>query len=307
MTIDTEHINSLIESQLEVWPEARRNYQNLRLAERRTVAVGDLDIHLQHNPGRIRSTAAKVDAASIAARPCFLCAKNRPAEQLSAEFMPGWELLVNPFPILPVHFTISAAEHRPQGRIPLEMAAMAEMMPSLAFFYNGARAGASAPDHQHCQAVLKTEIPLIRLVEEMHPTSRPGFVASSDFGLDLPFGFYSGIIAPTHAGMADMARIPTFHGTDARTGEADIALANAFFWIGDSGLLRVLLIPRRAHRPKCWYANDESRLTVSPGALDMAGLLILPVKEDFERISEHQIREIYSQTAFSNKPLPELP
>lgn len=307
MTIDTEHINSLIESQLEIWSEARMNYQALRKAERRIVRVGDLDIHLQHNPERIRSTGAKVDAASIAARPCFLCRKNRPTEQMSAELMTGWELLVNPFPILPVHFTIPATEHRPQGRIPLEMAAMAEMMPDLTFFYNGARAGASAPDHQHCQAVLKSEIPLIALAEKYHRDSSTGFVPSTDFGLDLPFHFYSGIISPTRQGMADLARISLFHGIDAETDKADTALVNAFFWIGDKGMLRVLLIPRRAHRPQCWYADDDTHLTVSPGALDMAGLLILPVKEDYDRITENQIREIYSQTAFSTEPLPELP
>ena len=113
--------------QLASWPQAAAAYEALEKIETRKVEVatprGVCEYTLQHNPARVRSTGAKIDAASIAARPCFLCRKNRPKEQMV--LMPGdldsalsgmpYEILVNPFPIFPMHFTIPATEHTPPG------------------------------------------------------------------------------------------------------------------------------------------------------------------------------------------------
>ena len=66
-------LEELVESQLETWPDARRNYAALRETERRRIPLGDLDTAIQLNPARIRSTGAAVDKASVEARPCFLC------------------------------------------------------------------------------------------------------------------------------------------------------------------------------------------------------------------------------------------
>jgi len=135
--LSIEHINSLIESQLMSWHEAKRNFDRLMEIDRKPLQLGDFHIAAQLNPARIRSTGAAVDKASVAARSCFLCKENRPAMQMSGEWpTPEWELLVNPYPILPVHFTIAAKKHIPQERIPLEMAMMAEYAPPLVFFFN---------------------------------------------------------------------------------------------------------------------------------------------------------------------------
>ena len=139
--LNTELINTIIERQLDKWDEARENFFRLRHAERRSLALGALQGAIQYNPARIRSTGASIDSKSIAARPCFLCRSNRPEAQDSFEWMEGWEFLVNPFPILPVHFTIVSKNHVPQDHIPAEMASMAEYAPDLVFFFNGARAG----------------------------------------------------------------------------------------------------------------------------------------------------------------------
>lgn len=297
----TEDINNLVEHQLDCWTLARNNFDALRAVGRRPLRLGDLTLYAQHNPARAVSTGAKTDAASIKARPCFLCKANRPEEQMDGEWMPGWELLVNPFPILPIHFTIVDTAHRPQDEIPLEMAAMAEAAPDLAIFFNGARAGASAPDHRHCQAVLKSELPLLRLAEKAHTHDMADIVSSESFGLDLPFHFYSAIIRPDEIGMANLYRMTKIKGVDANTGCHDAGLVNAFFWIDASGYLRIIVIPRRAHRPSCYYAEGDRHFMVSPGALDMAGLLILPAKEDYERMDADKAREIYAEVAFADK------
>lgn len=302
--LTTEHINTLIERQLDAWPEARENFFRLGEASRRNFTLGALDCAAQLNPARIRSTGASVDSKSIAARPCFLCSANRPEQQITVEWLPGWHLLVNPYPILPVHFTIAATDHRPQDRVPLDMAAMAEAAPDLVFFFNGARAGASAPDHMHAQAVLKSELPLIRLVEKHHPATHAGFMSSEQYGVDLPFHFVSAVVTPDANGMKTLARIPGAFGIDSKTGQPDRGLVNAFFWIGDNGMLRIAVVPRRAHRPECYDLPENERLVISPGAIDMTGLIVTPRREDFDRLTPAIIERIYSDVAFSGS-LPE--
>lgn len=154
MTLTLDTLRGLLRQQLSVWPECAARYTALA-----GVAVRRLGPWtLQHNPARALSTLARVDAASIAARPCFLCRCHRPSIQAAAPLLGGrYELLVNPYPIFPLHFTIAATAHEPQsitapGRL-ADMMALAAMMPGMAVFYNGPGAGASAPDHFHFQAV----------------------------------------------------------------------------------------------------------------------------------------------------------
>lgn len=274
--------------QLERWALARDNYSALVYTERRPFSLGQLNGALQFNPARAVSTAAKIDNKSIAERPCFLCKANRPEEQISEEILPGWEFLVNPFPIFPLHFTIASSSHIPQGDIPIEMASMAEKMRGMTVFFNGARAGASAPDHLHCQAVMTEELPLLRYLEHGGNPSA------------LPFKVDYRIITPDSVGYRLLAGIPDITGIDKLSGMPDKNLVNAFMWIGDDGLLRTCVIPRAAHRPSFYTSDDKEGFMVSPGAIDMAGVIILPRRCDFETISEKDIEQLYSETALSS-------
>lgn len=301
MILHDENINSIIEHQLDCWQEARDNFFRLKDCRRKNLRIGEWDCAAQFNPARIRSTGADVSDKAIKERKCFLCAENRPEQQLKdTDWMQGWELLVNPYPILPVHFTIASVRHEPQSETPIDMAAMAESAPSLAFFYNGAKAGASAPDHLHVQAVLASELPLLNLAAKYHPVSKSGFMDSKDFGINLPFRFVSAVITPDPHGMLTLSRIPEICGADA-SGKPDKGLVNAFFFMDKSGILRAVIVPRRAHRPKCWYASDSTGMMISPGAIDMAGIAILPREEDFTRINSDLLADIYRQVAYTDE------
>lgn len=302
--LSVEHINDIIEEQLLSWPLAKSNFDMLMHVERKALHCGDFPSSAQLNPARIRSTGADVSKESIAGRACFLCSENRPAEQMTAAWPDdNWELLVNPYPILPVHFTIAAKKHIPQDRIPLDMATMAESVPGLVIFFNGARAGASAPDHLHCQAMLKSELPIIELVEKHHPLENKGWMSSEEFGLELPFNFMSAIIGPGMSGLLNLSKAEDAFGIDAATGKKDHGLVNAFFWISDSGYLRIVIVPRRAHRPSLYSLPEGERFVISPGAVDMAGLMIVPREEDFRRLTHETVKRIYADTAFQG-PLP---
>ena len=291
MTINMPLLDEMLREQLKVWPLAATNYSALASTERRRYKIGSLEGAFQCNPARIVSTGASVDKSSIKERPCFLCESNRPDEQYALPFSVAgggeWDILVNPYPILPWHFTVASKSHIPQKGIPLDMIVLAEQLPGAVMFYNGARAGASAPDHLHFQMVLKGELPLINYLE-----------AGGDEE-SLPYQVWHQQVTPDSDGMKTIREFASFCGIDRISGTADADLVNAFVWIGEDGMLHLAVVPRTAHRPDCYYAPEGDRLMVSPGAIDVAGIIILPRKDDFNRISETDLIKIFDDTTLS--------
>lgn len=301
MLYNQDEIKSYIETQLSVWPTAKQNYDNLVKVQRRKISINGYDFFLQLNPARIVSTGADVNKTAIEKRPCFLCSDNRPSEQFTAEIIPGWDMLVNPFPILPVHLTIVSTVHQPQKSVPKEIVELATLLPGMAIFFNGAKAGASAPDHLHLQAVLKDELPLIRLVEKIHPESIGAILPSDALLPSYPYFFFSGVVKPDESGLKPLLAGLNIGGSSAGSSFDDHELVNTFFWIGSGGTLRFISVPRKAHRPSCYYAKDDSHRLISPGCIDMAGLIIAPQEEDFLRMSAEDIVKIYKEVAFEPK------
>lgn len=296
--LNHEDLASFVEAQLEKWPLAKKNYDAFRDVRRREIDLNSFMVGIQFNPARILSTGASVDKASVSRRPCFLCKSNRPDEQISIDLLPGWQLLVNPYPILPMHFTVASVKHRDQDRLPDDIVTVAEKLPGMAVFFNGARAGASAPDHMHMQAVLKDELPLLRLVESRHFKSEHGVRMSSDIIPESPYLFFSGVVDPSaHDCMATLKAGLILGGPDSDGGFTDQSLVNTFFWIGEGGELRFLSVPRKAHRPACYFAEGKEKLLVSPGCIDMAGIIITPREEDFIKIESQDLLTIYSDVA----------
>jgi len=141
---------SLFREQVANWELARANYAGLKTVKTKVFSFDDFEIKVQFNPARIVSSGAKMDAKTIAERPCFLCAENRPAEQQGVD-AGNYTVLVNPFPIFPEHFTIPRKEHTDQQIKPYfsDMLELAEALDDYLVFYNGPKCGASAPDHIH--------------------------------------------------------------------------------------------------------------------------------------------------------------
>lgn len=247
--------------QMEVWPETCTRYKALDKVRTRFVEMDGFSIRIDFNPERERSTAAKVDTASISKRACFLCRDNRPAKQFAmtaGEVSPElqkYDFLVNPFPILHPHFTIVSKEHRPQDIPDRAMLAAARLYPDLIFFFNGAGAGASAPDHSHFQAVKRFSL-------------RP----------------------PVHYELFPDAEA-VWSEIEYRCLQAN-GLFNLFVYRYNNHT-EALFIPRRSHRPRCF-----PRIMVSPGALDVAGHIITIRESDFQILNASIIREIYADTCF---------
>lgn len=270
----TDKLTSLLNRQLKSWELAYTNYKALKSVQTREINVDGFPIRLQFNPARTISTNAKTDAGSIARRTCFLCADKRPAEQLIENDIYGFDTLVNPFPIFPKHFTIASVQHIEQNRVNFaDMKRLATLHPGYVIFYNGAEAGASAPDHLHFQIGNIDFLPICKLAEKHKLQKTPMRVIATEKDINFSSNILEGTV-----------------------NEININLLNVLMWRNTSTeKLHTLIFPRRKHRPTCYHASGYEQIMVSPGAVDMAGVLVLPRLEDFNKITAEDIKKIYAE------------
>ncbi len=296
-------LNRFLLRQLDTWADARHRYKDLQLVKTRDLVTDRLTMRAQFNPARMLSTGANIDSKEIKERECFLCAKNRPAEQMTKDFDSRFELLLNPLPILPHHFTIPARRHQPQVIVGNygEMHRILERYPDLTVFYNGPRCGASAPDHLHFQAGTSGIVPLQAEWQRLSRTLSPVITINGEEGIwsigDYPVPallIRSRTLENDERLFRKLYKVMTVEKGDTEP------MMNIVCWRTGYDYLSVVF-PRRKHRPDCYGAEGESRMMVSPGALDMAGLIITPRKDDFERITPELAEGIIKEVAIDNE------
>ena len=297
-----DELNAFFESQLAEWEFARRNFEALRRIETKTFDLDGLLIRVQFNPARIVSSAAKVDAASVVARKCFLCSENQPPEQRGLPWGDGYRVLVNPYPIFARHFTIPAAEHVPQSIADRygDMLALARCFDREVVFYNGPRCGASAPDHAHFQAVGKGAMPLEAEVgrfatEKVLEASGAAAYAIRDY---LRGGF---VIRSADASAAAACFGKLYEALEVLPADAE-PMMNVLTWYDSDGWTSCVF-PRTKHRPACFYGEGATDLLVSPASVDLAGVMIVPRKDDFVKITAENIRAIFNEVCIDDSAL----
>ncbi len=305
-TLFTPHAEALFLRQQIEWPFLADNYRALRHISVREIDVDGLPIRLQYNAARIHSTASHIDAVSIAERPCFLCDRNRPDEQLSLPIAGRYKLLINPYPIFPIHFTITSIAHVPQildsndgcknDRI-TDMLTVAQMLPGYVVFYNGARCGASAPDHMHFQAGSCGIIPFESKWDSL--VERHGkYIIRNDFALSWLTDTPMAIMAIDGKDIDVLQAILNniMQSLPLQVNDVEPAI-NILCTHRNEDSWRCWVVARSAHRPSQYYAEGDAKRLISPGAVDMMGLIITPRKEDFELITTKEISDIYRQVS----------
>lgn len=317
---DKFDIDSFIKRQMQQWPLAKENHEALSMIDVKEFNLNGFNISVEHNPKRIISSGAKLDKDSISKRACFLCEKNQPEEQMHY-YINGnrpYNICINPYPISQGHITIPAKSHSDQYIQENEyrdMLAMSEIIPQYVIFYNGPQCGASAPDHFHFQGAPLKDIDLCRNIrdysqrdnlkrvkniyrgEEREEFSSLFLCESYITPLFLSVGNSIDLMASTFV---------TFQKVVNKNLGRD--MFNIFTWsstITKDNTKRYfsLLIPRSKHRPNCYFASGEKNMLISPGALDMAGLIITPRKEDFDKIDSEEIKNIINEVGIDNKTL----
>ena len=289
--------------QLEKWEDARQRYHDLRSAKTRELVVGTYSIQVQWNPARMVSTGAKMDQKTIAERPCFLCEKIRPKEQIKKEVDGQYELLVNPFPILQQHFTIPSLKHQPQRILESygEIHKLLEEYPEMMVFYNGPQCGASAPDHAHFQAGTSGLLPLQKSWQRLSRNLTLLISLNDDEDISLIDDYpCTALLIRSRSQYGDEQLFRRLY--EALPAVEPEPMMNIVSWRSNDDFLSVVF-PRTKHRPDCYYKEGNEQFIISPGALDMAGLIITPRQEDYERLTPEMALSILDEITLKGEPL----
>ena len=289
--------------QKESWYDLRAGYESLKDTKERDLDCNGFSVRLQFNPGRMRSSTADVADEKITERPCFLCLHNLPKEQKGILYQSQLLILCNPMPVFSPHFTLSHLEHRRQS-ISEYIEAFLQLAhvfgPGWVILYNGPKCGASAPDHLHFQAIPSGQLPIEK---EWRKDKRSALKKKMDGVL-----IYQG---------KDLGRaVIILEGSDPRavsnvfrrflTGLKRVLLLNEEPMVNMIGIQnkknwRLVVFPRQKHRPQIYYNEGLARVVVSPGSIDMGGLLITPIEKDFERLDSFAVESIYREVSLDEK------
>jgi len=293
----------LLSEQKKSWQELREGYESLKNVRERDLSCGSFSVRLQYNPGRIKSSLADVGERRANEGRCFLCLDRLPESQKGIFYRSEYLILCNPMPVFPYHLIVSHLDHRLQAigeHIGLFLRLMGDFGSDWMVLYNGPKCGASAPDHLHFHASPSGQMPI---EEEMRAGNRIALTKQVDGAL-----LYR---------LKDLGReIILLEGDDP------MAVENAFRGLLNTlkkillideepmmniagfqkeGKWRLVIFPRRKHRPEAFFRKGDARVVVSPGIIDMGGLLITPMKKDFEELGRADVEKIYREVSLEEK------
>lgn len=300
--MEDSSISRFFNRQLEVWTDARHRFRDLKHVETRQFSD---QLKLQWNPARIVSTGAKIDKKTLGERPCFLCDKNRPKEQMSKQIDEKFHLLVNPFPILPVHLTIPARKHQPQliYKNYGEMHRFISLHSDLMVFYNGPKCGASAPDHLHFQAGTNGILPLQTNWQRLSRNLTDIISLNDEEKISVVRDFIvPAFVIISKSAESDETLFRRLYKAMPQRGDETEPMMNIISWRKGEEFISVV-IPREKHRPEAYFAEGDAQFVVSPGALDMSGLIITPREEDFRKLTEEKALSLLQECGVSEEKM----
>ena len=300
--MEDSSISRFFNRQLEKWDDARHRFRDLKHVETKKLSE---EVRLQFNPARIVSTGAKIDKKTLGERPCFLCDKNRPKEQMSQQIDERFHLLVNPFPILPIHFTIPARKHQPQAIYKNygEMHRFLSLHSELMVFYNGPKCGASAPDHLHFQAGTSGILPLQANWQRLSRNLTDIISLNDEEKIAVVRDFIvPAFVIISKSEESDETLFHRLYKSMPMRGDETEPMMNIIAWRKEDEYISVV-IPREKHRPEAYFAEGDAQVMVSPGALDMSGLIITPREEDFHKLTEESATTILQECGISTEKM----
>lgn len=291
----------LLQIQITEWDKLEEGYKNLSSIKTKAFGFDGFKIKIQFNPGRILSTSAKVNVDSIKKRSCFLCKKNLPKEQKGIKVLENYLLLCNPYPVFPEHFTIVTANHKPQNISSSfsDFVMLSKLLSdNYTIIYNGPQCGASAPDHLHFQTGTKYFIPI---ENDCHSIK-------NKFG-DIILDNEKLTLAAVDDGLRkfislestdDKILLKTFNiiynELDHNNGEP---MMNLICNYNEELGWRVIIFLRDKHRPSHYFLKGENQIVLSPAAIDLGGVCILPVEKDFDKIDKELLVSIFNEVTMS--------
>ncbi len=295
----------LYESQKKSWPVLAEAYRNLESIRTRQLSCGRYDVTLQFNPARVVSGSASVDPESIRKRPCFLCRGNLPPGQHGILYRNRYLILCNPAPIFDRHFTVVTLKHQPQditSSLSWLLQLATDASPDYTVLYNGPACGASAPDHLHFQMIPSGTLPFLKELNELPPVK---VGATVQIHAEKWFDRAVVVLVSEDTEALKEQFIHLLKSAQEVFTTNDEPPVNVFC-DHDKGCLRLTVFLRRKHRPDTYYAESEDRIFVSPGAIDMAGVVITPLLKDYEHLDCGAIRDIYREVSLNEETLDKI-
>jgi glycosyltransferase involved in cell wall biosynthesis len=288
------------ESQKESWPGLSLACRDLACVQTRELVCGNDAITLQYNPARQISSGAALDKESIRKRPCFLCVENQPPEQQGILYRDTYLILCNPAPIFDHHFTVGSLTHEPQditSSFDMLVQMAMDASPDYTVFYNGPACGASAPDHLHFQMIPYEALPFLKELTQppmikIDPSVRMAAGKSCDRSVVVMESKNAAALKKHF--LRFLKIIQTILSSD------DEPLINVFCSY-EKDRWQVISFLRRKHRPAAYFAEGDQRIFVSPGAIDMAGVVITPRLADFENLDGDTLQSIYREVSLDKK------
>jgi glycosyltransferase involved in cell wall biosynthesis len=293
---------NLFDLQKKDWPRFAGACRDLASVQEKELSCGKYKITLQYNPARAVSSGAAVDAESIKERPCFLCQDHLPKLQQGIVYRGRYLILCNPAPIFNRHFTVVTLEHQPQ-EITLSLGWLlqlaADTSPDYTVLYNGPACGASAPDHLHFQMIPSDALPFLNELKELPPVRETDAVR---YRIGNGFDRSVLIMESANAGALNGHFSSLLKGARRILQTSDEPLMNVLCdYEKDRWQLMIFL--RGKHRPNAYFAENENRIFISPGAIDMAGVIITPRLMDYERLDCDTVRNIYREVSLDEETL----
>ncbi len=299
--------------QISEWQFARENYTALKSIKIKQFNFSGTSVIVQYNPHRAGSITALTDKKSIANRKCFLCDENLHAEQSGIKLTSNYILLVNPFPVISMHFTAKFNLHVPQkiSENFIEILYGAKTLGENYFLlYNGAEAGASVPEHRHFQGGAKNQFPIISDI--IHSINNSG-KADSELTLTEVLDFKQAklfavqdeirnyfLITGVHAYEIEKLFFNLFDILTDLFGTENETKLNLVSTV-ENGKHYLFIFPRAKHHPSCFFEEGEKQLLVRPSTLDIGGIVVVSREEDFNKITKENIKEIFKEVSIGSK------
>ena len=293
----------LLSEQKKTWEELGKGYESLKSVKERVLSCGGFSVRLQYNPGRIKSSLAEVGGKNAGERRCFLCLDRLPERQKGVLYRSEYLILCNPMPVFPSHFVVSHLDHCPQAiaeHIDLFLRLAADFGPDWTVLYNGPKCGASAPDHLHFHAGPSGQMPVekeMRRENSVILSRQIGGVRLhrlGDLGREV-------ILLEGDDPMVVGNVFKMFLSALKKVLQVDEEPMINIAGFQKGGKWCLMIFPRRKHRPEAFFGEGDARIVVSPGVIDMGGLVITPVEKDFERLDGADVENIYREVSLEGK------
>ena len=179
------------------------------------------------------------------------------------------------------------------------MLLLAQSLYDYVVFYNGPKCGASAPDHFHFQAGNQGILPIEKEFDTVSKTLLTSEQGCNFYVMD---NYLRKTIVFTGSNIDQLSKWfdETFQFLKNHIPSDPEPMLNIIaIWVNEEW--RVFIFPRKKHRPDQYFMEGDDQIVFSPASVDFGGVLITPREEDFNKLDEPTIKDIFEQVTIEDE------